>query len=236
MTGKSGTGQACAACKYQRRKCSPDCPLAPYFPPDQPKQFLNVHKLFGVSNILRILRQLDDTQRSDAMKSIIYQANAREKDPVHGCFGIIVMLQAQVERLKEEIEIVRSQMMVMEQQQQQQQQFQNGGILQHQQIQGLGGPVNLSNQHSAMPATWVSYPYVQGFPYEGEELCRQSNYDFVRPSRFVEYEQRQQPYGEVKEDYESSAESSLKESQCLDHIADQELKSAAALFTLTNHH
>ncbi|GLJ50907.1 hypothetical protein SUGI_1084120 [Cryptomeria japonica] len=40
------------------------------------------------------------------MKSIIYQANAPEKDHVPGCFGIIVMLQAQVERLKEEIEIV----------------------------------------------------------------------------------------------------------------------------------
>merc|ERR1711915_1325 len=170
-------------------------------------------------------RQLDDTQKSDAMKSIIYQANAREKDPVHGCFGIIVMLQAQVGRLKEEIEIVRSQMMAMEQQHQQQQ-FQNGGILQ-QQIQGLGGPVNLSNQHTAMPATWVTYPYVQHSPYEGDQICRQSNYDVVRPNRFVQYEQRQQPYGEPKEDYESSAESSLKESQCLDYVADQELKSAA---------
>ncbi|XP_057812862.2 LOB domain-containing protein 27 isoform X2 [Cryptomeria japonica] len=199
MTGKGGTGQACAACKYQRRKCSPDCPLAPYFPPDQPKQFLNVHKLFGVSNILRILRQVNDTQKSDAMKSIIYQANAREKDPVHGCFGIIVLLHAQVERLKEELEIVRSQLMVCEQQNQ------KGGLMQ-QQIQPVGGHVPLSYQHTPMPASpaaWA-YPYVQHSPCEGHQLYPQTNYDFVRPNnKFFEYEERHQPYSESKEAYES---------------------------------
>ncbi|GLJ05279.1 hypothetical protein SUGI_0015230 [Cryptomeria japonica] len=228
MTGKGCTGQACAACKYQRRKCSSDCLLAPYFPPDQPKQFLNVHKLFGVSNILRLLKQLDDTQKSDAMKSIIYQANAREKDPVHGCFGVIVMLQNQVERLKQELEIVRNQLILLEQQQ-----YQNGGL--QQQIQPLEGHVSLSHQHTDLPEntnSWI-YPYVQNSPYEGQPLYRQANYDVSRPNNFVEYEQQQQPCVESKEGFESSTKSSLKETQCLDHVADHELKNAAALFTLT---
>jgi len=238
MSSKGGTRQACAACKYQRRKCSPDCPLAPYFPPDQPKQFLNAHKLFGVSNILRILKQLpDDSQKSDAMKSIVYQANAREKDPVHGCFGIIVMLQTQVERLREELEFVRSQTMFLEQyyqnradpydsnlqpQQQQQQQ-------QQQQLQTLGNG-------GCLNSSWIypsSYPPYAGYDgVQGQGIYRQCN---LRPSNnLLEYEQRQ-AFSDCKEAYESSAESSMKDNQSLDPVADHEqLKSAAALFTLTN--
>ncbi|MCO5614301.1 hypothetical protein L7F22_068579 [Adiantum nelumboides] len=120
MTGNtscSSTTQACAACKFQRRKCSPDCPLAPYFPADQPKQFLNVHKLYGISNTLRILKQVEPCKRNDAMKSILYEADARDRDPVHGCFGIISLLQSQAEMLREELEIVRAQTHLLEQQQ-----------------------------------------------------------------------------------------------------------------------
>lgn len=253
MTCKSGTGQACAACKYQRRKCSPDCPLAPYFPPDQPKLFLNAHKLFGVSNILRILRQVDDTQKSDAMKSIIYQANAREKDPVHGCFGIIVMLQTQVERLRDELELVRSQILFLEQL------YQNGGAAatngrdefqtaappqQNQQlqlVQPLAAACSMGVSHSALPSNWMcpcmpaTTPYStydSHAMYRQQQQQQQQRYDF-RPNKFLEYEQRQ-TYSDSREAYESSAESSLKESQSLEHMAEHELKSAAALFTLTN--
>eukprot|EP00253_Pinus_taeda_P011400 PITA_11400 len=235
MTGKGGIGQACAACKYQRRKCSPDCPLAPYFPPDQPRQFLNAHKLFGVSNILRILKQLpDDRQKSDAMKSMVYQANAREKDPVHGCFGIIVMLQTQVERLKEELELVRSQVMLLDQQFENKVDPYNSNLpaQQHQQqhLQPLG------NGAGVMPNSWIYPSYVHSpyVGYDGQGIYRHSN---LRPSNnlLLEYEPRQD-YSDSKDAYESSAESSLKESQCLlEPVADHEqLKSAAALFTLTN--
>eukprot|EP00253_Pinus_taeda_P001086 PITA_01086 len=235
MTGKGGIGQACAACKYQRRKCSPDCPLAPYFPPDQPRQFLNAHKLFGVSNILRILKQLpDDRQKSDAMKSMVYQANAREKDPVHGCFGIIVMLQTQVERLKEELELVRSQIMFLDQQFQNKVDPYNNNMpaQQQQQLQPLG------NGTGVAPTSWIYPSYVQSpyVGYDAQGIYRQSN---MRPSNnlLLEYEPRQD-YSDSKEAYESSAESSLKESQSLmEPVADHEqLKSAAALFTLTNQH
>ena len=46
--------RACAACKYQRKKCNPDCVLAPYFPADNPQRFVNFHNLFGVSSILQL--------------------------------------------------------------------------------------------------------------------------------------------------------------------------------------
>ncbi|XP_068649162.1 protein LATERAL ORGAN BOUNDARIES-like [Aristolochia californica] len=103
----NGSGiQACAACKYQRRKCTPDCILAPYFPPENQPQFLNAHRLFGVSNILKIIKNLDAVQRSEAMRSIIFQADARARDPVGGCYAIIIDLWRQIQRDTAELDSV----------------------------------------------------------------------------------------------------------------------------------
>lgn len=120
MTLKGGTSQACAACKYRRRKCSSECPLAPYFLPDQPKMFQNAHKLFGVSNILKILKNLDAPQKAEAMRSIIYQSNIRDRFPVHGCWGIICQLHYQIRQAEEELHAVHSQLEMYRQHQQHQ--------------------------------------------------------------------------------------------------------------------
>jgi hypothetical protein len=89
--------------------------LSPYFPADQPKRFANVHKLFGVSNTLRILKHVDPSQREDTVKSIAYEADTREKDPVHGCLGVIIMLQNQVSKLKDELAMAREQLYMLQQ-------------------------------------------------------------------------------------------------------------------------
>ncbi|KAE8790986.1 hypothetical protein D1007_34634 [Hordeum vulgare] len=98
----SGQNQACAACKYQRRKCNPDCPLAPYFPADQQRRFLNAHRLFGVGHIQATLRETPPDLHTDAMRALIFQAEARACDPVGGCCRIILdyenhLLAAQAE-------------------------------------------------------------------------------------------------------------------------------------------
>ncbi|KAK7831218.1 lob domain-containing protein 22 [Quercus suber] len=94
--GNSHNGsQACAACRYQRRKCAKDCPLAPFFPPHRQKDFLNAHKLFGVSNIVKTIRDLNSDQKKIAMHSIVFEANARANDPVYGCCPIMWELQRQ---------------------------------------------------------------------------------------------------------------------------------------------
>ncbi|KAJ4950426.1 hypothetical protein NE237_027258 [Protea cynaroides] len=108
----SGGSQACAACKYQRRKCTPGCSLAPYFPPEQQRQFLNAHKLFGVSNILKIIRNLDPSQKDEAMRTMIIQADIRATDPVGGCYRIIHELQCQIERDKAELQLVLHQLAI----------------------------------------------------------------------------------------------------------------------------
>ncbi|PON61055.1 Lateral organ boundaries domain containing protein [Parasponia andersonii] len=120
MTLKGGTSQACAACKYQRRRCSPECPLAPFFPPDQPKLFQNAHKLFGVSNILKILKRLEPEQKATAMWSIIYQANERDRDPVHGSLGRICQLRYQIWHTEQELSAVQARLEMCRQQQQHQ--------------------------------------------------------------------------------------------------------------------
>ncbi|KAL3511680.1 hypothetical protein ACH5RR_024397 [Cinchona calisaya] len=100
------TTQACAACKYQRRKCAPDCILAPYFPHDRQRQFLNAHKLFGVSNITKIIRNLDQPEKDAAMRTIIFQSDVRATDPVGGCYRIIRQLQHQIDYTKAELDFV----------------------------------------------------------------------------------------------------------------------------------
>ncbi|KAM3257147.1 hypothetical protein ACQJBY_049457 [Aegilops geniculata] len=92
----SGQNQACAACKYQRRKCNPDCPLAPYFPADQQRRFLNAHRLFGVGHIQATLRETPPDLHTDAMCALIFQAEARAYDPVGGCCRIILDYERQL--------------------------------------------------------------------------------------------------------------------------------------------
>ncbi|CAL2252317.1 unnamed protein product [Prunus armeniaca] len=55
----------CAACKFLRRKCTQECMLKPYFPPDQPQKFANVHRVYGVSNVAKILNELNAAHRED---------------------------------------------------------------------------------------------------------------------------------------------------------------------------
>ncbi|XP_047306326.1 LOB domain-containing protein 27-like [Impatiens glandulifera] len=129
MTLKGGTTHACAACKYQRRRCTPKCLLAPYFPADQPKMFQNAHRLFGVSNIVKILKGIDPSQKREAMNSIIFQANMRDRYPVEGCCYFIRGLQSQIHQTEMELHAVHSQLRLYRQQQQQQTHMQDGSTI-----------------------------------------------------------------------------------------------------------
>ncbi|KAL2548519.1 LOB domain-containing protein 22-like [Forsythia ovata] len=108
----AGSSQACAACKYQRRKCSPSCSLAPYFPADRQKDFLNTQKLFGVSNIKKILKNVKQNDKETAMKSMIYQANMRAIHPVGGCCHVIRELESHINFYKAELDFVRRQIAI----------------------------------------------------------------------------------------------------------------------------
>lgn len=49
----------CAACKLLRRRCAEECPFSPYFSPHEPQKFAAVHKVFGASNVSKLLLVCD---------------------------------------------------------------------------------------------------------------------------------------------------------------------------------
>ncbi|KAG2724526.1 hypothetical protein I3760_01G021700 [Carya illinoinensis] len=93
----------CAACKSMRRKCTQECSFAPYFPPDQPQKFANIHNVFGACNVSKLLNELHPSQREDAVKSLAYEAETRLLDPVYGCVGLVSMLQHRVRQVQTDI-------------------------------------------------------------------------------------------------------------------------------------
>jgi len=104
---RGDTSKACASCKFQRRKCSKDCLLAPYFPADKPQVFGNAHRLFGVSNVLKILKQVKEEYRDEAMKSIIFESDMRAQFPVGGCLDVIMMYYGMINDSEQELDRVK---------------------------------------------------------------------------------------------------------------------------------
>ncbi|CAD6228828.1 unnamed protein product [Miscanthus lutarioriparius] len=102
-----GTGSPCAACKFLRRKCQPDCVFAPYFPPDNPQKFVHVHRVFGASNVTKLLNELHPFQREDAVNSLAYEADMRLRDPVYGCVGVISILQHNLRQLQKDLALAK---------------------------------------------------------------------------------------------------------------------------------
>ncbi|GJN08207.1 hypothetical protein PR202_ga26102 [Eleusine coracana subsp. coracana] len=97
----------CAACKILRRRCADGCVLAPYFPPTEPAKFTTAHRVFGASNIIKLLQDLPESSRADAVSSMVYEAEARLRDPVYGCAGAVCRLQRQANELK--VQLARAQ-------------------------------------------------------------------------------------------------------------------------------
>ncbi|PON34591.1 Lateral organ boundaries domain containing protein [Parasponia andersonii] len=102
-SSSSISNSPCAACKIQRRKCTQECVFAPYFPPDNPQKFSNVHKVFGASNVSKLLNELKAEHREDAVNSLAYEADARLRDPVYGCVGLISILQHRLKQVQTDL-------------------------------------------------------------------------------------------------------------------------------------
>ncbi|CAH9094455.1 unnamed protein product [Cuscuta europaea] len=101
----------CAACKILRRRCAEKCVLAPYFPPNDPLKFTTAHRVFGASNIIKLLQELPEAKRADAVSSLVYEANARVRDPVYGSAGAICQLQNQVNELQGQLAMAQAELL-----------------------------------------------------------------------------------------------------------------------------
>ncbi|KAK6239683.1 hypothetical protein QUC31_005152 [Theobroma cacao] len=127
---RARTHQPCAACKMLRRRCDGKCILAPYFPSDEIEKFAGVHKVFGASNVIKMIQMVEETNREDAAKALVYEATARIRDPVYGSTGAIFQLQKMVQELTMQLESTKA--LVLE--------------LQHQKDQLLGILLNVNHR------------------------------------------------------------------------------------------
>ncbi|CAL1356650.1 unnamed protein product [Linum trigynum] len=109
--GSSAAGAPCGACKFLRRKCVSGCIFAPHFGSDQgAARFAAVHKVFGASNVSKLLLHVPVNRRNEAVVTISYEAQARLSDPVLGCVSTILTLQQQVASLQAELAMVQNQL------------------------------------------------------------------------------------------------------------------------------
>ncbi|CAM8961199.1 unnamed protein product [Rhodiola kirilowii] len=113
----AGGSSPCASCKLLRRRCAKDCIFAPYFPSDDPHKFAIVHKVFGASNVSKMLQELPLQQRADAVSSLVFEANARMRDPVYGCVGAISYLQSQISQLQMQLAVAQAEILCIQVQQ-----------------------------------------------------------------------------------------------------------------------
>ncbi|PON57822.1 Lateral organ boundaries domain containing protein [Trema orientale] len=103
----------CAACKYLRRRCPSDCIFSPYFPSNNPQRFACVHRIYGASNVGKMLQQVPGQLRAQAADSMHFEAQCRMEDPVYGCVKIINELHRQIHNAETELAKTRAQIAFM---------------------------------------------------------------------------------------------------------------------------
>lgn len=64
-------------------------------------------------------QELAVDQRADAVSSLVYEANARARDPVYGCVGAISCLQTQVSQLQMQLAMAQAEILYIQMQHQQ---------------------------------------------------------------------------------------------------------------------
>ncbi|PON48357.1 Lateral organ boundaries domain containing protein [Parasponia andersonii] len=113
--GGGGGSGPCGACKFLRRKCVAGCIFAPYFDSEQgAAHFAAVHKVFGASNVSKLLLHIPVHKRLDAVVTVCYEAQARLRDPVYGCVAHIFALQQQVVSLQTELSYLQAHLATLE--------------------------------------------------------------------------------------------------------------------------
>ncbi|KAL6217507.1 PREDICTED: LOB domain-containing protein 29-like [Fragaria vesca subsp. vesca] len=106
----TGSGSPCGACKFLRRRCVRGCIFAPYFCHENgATHFAAIHKVFGASNVSKLLAHLPVSDRCEAAVTISYEAQARLQDPIYGCVSHIFALQQQVVNLQAQLASIKDQ-------------------------------------------------------------------------------------------------------------------------------
>ncbi|KAK9734140.1 hypothetical protein RND81_04G117600 [Saponaria officinalis] len=106
----------CAACKCMRRRCNKNCIFAPYFPPNDLQRFTFVHQIFGATKVAKMLEEIPEGRREDAVESLVLEARSRVQDPVYGIVGTLTQLQEQIIEVERELAKTRGLIALCQQQ------------------------------------------------------------------------------------------------------------------------
>ncbi|KAM7465824.1 hypothetical protein LguiB_013386 [Lonicera macranthoides] len=97
-------GTPCAACTYFRKSCPQFCESAKFFPRVINRQdYSTIFSIFGVKNVVSILKHVPDYKYLETLKSFLFEARARVDYPIGGCTTLIISLQQKLEALQSRV-------------------------------------------------------------------------------------------------------------------------------------
>ncbi|XP_057962089.1 LOB domain-containing protein 24-like [Malania oleifera] len=97
------SGDKSTTCKYLRRRCASDCIFSPYFPSNNPQRFACVHRIYGASNVAKMLQLVPVNQRGQVAETLYFEAQCRIQDPVYGCVRTISLLHEHIKNAEREL-------------------------------------------------------------------------------------------------------------------------------------
>ncbi|GMN53106.1 hypothetical protein TIFTF001_022252 [Ficus carica] len=97
----------CAACKTQRKRCNMFCEVSSLFPQTKSKEYQNAHRLFGSSNIQKMIVSIKPSEVDVCADSILTEGLAGKNDPEHGCYGLVGNLKAEVDAAERELAAIK---------------------------------------------------------------------------------------------------------------------------------
>ncbi|CAJ1978386.1 unnamed protein product [Sphenostylis stenocarpa] len=99
---------ACVLCRYQHTRHDGRCELGQYFPINRSVDFEKACRLFGLANLLRLMRSAEPSERQVMADSILTEAIMWDNDPIHGALGHAFTLNAQIQSVERELELVNT--------------------------------------------------------------------------------------------------------------------------------
>lgn len=98
---------ACPLCRRQRRRCDGTCEFGQHFPATMSTEFENAYRLFGLNNMMRIMRSVEPHERQAAAQSILIEATAWRNNP-RGLLGYEMDLRSRIQNTLRELEHVNN--------------------------------------------------------------------------------------------------------------------------------
>jgi len=112
MSEETHRNFACVLCRYQHKRHDGSCQFGQYFPSNRSIEFETACKLFGLANLLRLMRCAEPSERQVMADSILREANMWSNDPTHGALGHVLTLNHHIQSLERQLQLVNTMLAV----------------------------------------------------------------------------------------------------------------------------